>query len=752
MEKIIATSRLSILCRSAFNFFLITVFLNLFFLPFPTWAGLEFVETIQDGQGQIDGLGGATSVTMSPDDKFVYALGASDNAITVLARNPVSGKLVLTQILQENIDGVIGLADPRSVKVSADGKSVYVASWYDSAIAVFSRDPSNGQLSFQQALMNGQKDGQTVVDGLGRAVSVTVSVDGKSVYVAGNFDNAVTIFSRDPSNGRLTFQQALKNSDIGMVDKNLDSHSITVSTDGQSIYVVSSANSAIAMLKRDSGSGKLNSPQVIKNGDNDGQSGVVDGLASPNSVTVSADGKSVYATSWSDNAVAVFSRDLSSGQLAFQQVIKDGDDDGKVNGLVNPDSVTMSADGKSVYVTSYFDSAVAWFLRKEDGRLSFQKAFINGQAGVDGLNTSRSVTVSADGQSVYVASSFNGAVAVFSRDPSSDLTWEQALKDGGNSIVDGLAWANSVTVSADGKSVYVAGYGDAAIAVFLRNPSTGQLTFQQVLKDGDSGVVDGLAGVCSVTISTDGQSVYVASYHDNAVAVFNRDKVTGQLTFQQVIKDGDDGGKVDGLALACSVTVSADGKSVYVTDSFRDNSDNAVAVFSRDPNGQLDFQQVIKNGDITKDGHVVEGLSGGATAHAVTVSPDGNSVYVASYSDNAVVVFARDSSDGRLKFQQVIKNGDQIIKNGDTGIVNELQNALSVTVSVDGKLVYVTSGSGMVVFTRDQSDGRLTSIRQVLKGVSGAYSVATSTDDQSVYVANYNVSAIAEFVRDPDTD
>ena len=42
-----------------------------------------------------------------------------------------------------------------------------------------------------------QKDADNGVDGLGNAIHVTVSSDGKYVYAAGYHDAAVAVFSRD---------------------------------------------------------------------------------------------------------------------------------------------------------------------------------------------------------------------------------------------------------------------------------------------------------------------------------------------------------------------------------------------------------------------------------------------------------------------------------------------------------------------------------------------------------------------------
>jgi 6-phosphogluconolactonase (cycloisomerase 2 family) len=80
-------------------------------------------------------------------------------------------------------------------------------------------------------------------------------------------------------------------------------------------------------------------------------------------------------------------------------------------------------------------------------------------------------------------------------------------------------WAIAVSVSSDGKHVYVAGADDNAVAVFSRDASTGKLMVVEVEKDGVGGV-DGLGGARSVTVSPDGKHVYAAGADDDAVAVF----------------------------------------------------------------------------------------------------------------------------------------------------------------------------------------------------------------------------------------
>ncbi len=76
-----------------------------------------------------------------------------------------------------------------------------------------------------------------------------------------------------------------------------------------------------------------------------------------------------------------------------------------------------------------------------------------------------------------------------------------------------------MTISPNGKRLYVAGSADAAVAVFNRDNNTGMLNFAEMLQDGQGGV-EGLNGATSVTVSPEGKHLYVAGLSDSAVAYF----------------------------------------------------------------------------------------------------------------------------------------------------------------------------------------------------------------------------------------
>ena len=264
--------------------------------------------------------------------------------------------------------------------------------------------------------------------------------------------------------------------------------------------------------------------------------GGVDGLDAAFYVTLSADGKHAYVTGYVDDAVSWYERNASTGALTYGGMLKDGV--GGVDGLDSARGVTLSADGNHAYVTGYVDDAVSWYSRNAStGALTYVGMLKDGVGGVDGLNGAWNVTLSADGNHAYVTGYNDDAVSWYERNASTGaLTYGGMLKDGVDGV-DGLNGANNVTFSPDGNHAYVTGREDDAVSWYERNASTGALSYGGMLKDGVGGV-DGLYGAYGVTLSADGNHAYVTGYNDDAVSWYERNASTGALTYGGMLKDG----------------------------------------------------------------------------------------------------------------------------------------------------------------------------------------------------------------------
>lgn len=336
-------------------------------------------------------------------------------------------------------------------------------------------------------------------------------------------------------------------------------------------------------------------------------------------------------------------------------------------------ALALSPDGATLYGVSPNAHALNAFARGAGGELTLVDVEIDG-TGLDGLRQAQAVAVSPDGAHVYVAARADDAVAVFARDPGTgELTWvESHFNEVGG--VEGIWQAIGVAVSADGNWVLVSGRKSpsqpkGAVALFARDAGTGALTFAHAIFDQFTPGVTGLGNGGTIWPSPDGAHVYVASPTGNAVAILAIDGLAGELDFLGSVADGV--GDVDGIGGAGNVAFDASGSSVYVTGA----TDGALAVFERHPaSGQLDFLEVHVDG--------IAGVDGLAGAAGVAVSPSGDRVFAAGPTDNAVAIFVRDV-DGRLTPIAVARDGIDGL--------DGLAGARSPRTSNDGVHLYVAA-------------------------------------------------------------
>lgn len=640
-----------------------------------TTGRLTFVEVQKEGVGGVDGIEGAMAVEVSPDNRHVYVAGSFEDSVVVFSRNSTTGALTYVTVYNDGIDGVEGISGASAIAFSSDSRHLYVTEYFGDTLAVFDRDAVSGELT----LLEAHEDGVGGIDGLGGAYSVTVSPEGTHLYVSGEFDDAVALFIRDETTGRLTWSQAyfdgvggieglsgasdiaisadgdhlyvtgyfmdtlavfarqsntgvlsfveVHQDDTAGVDGLYGANSVVISTDGDHLYVSGEYDNAVGVFARSSATGQLNFVEMQQDfyEDTEGLYGVVDIAASP-------DGEHLYTAGYYDDSVSVFTRDSDTGRLTFIEALKDGTDG--VDGLRRVSAVAVSPDGAHLYTVGYYDDAVAVFNRENvTGQLTFVAVYKDGTDGADGLNGARAVALSPDGAHVYIAGYTDDAVAVFSRNTiSGALTFRQVLRDNTDGV-DGLDGVRALVVAPDGNHLYAAGYRDDAVAVFSRNPDTGELTFVERQRDNLNGV-DALNGARAVVVTPDNSYLYVVGHWDDGVVAFSRDADTGRLTLVEQQRNGENG--VQGLNGACALSVSPDGAYLYAAGYY----DSAVVAFTRDiATGQLSYEGMRQDG--------VDGVDGISAVSALAVTPDGYHLYGTGSYDNAVAVFSADrDNDG----------------------------------------------------------------------------------------------------------
>src|ERR671923_37344 len=270
------------------------------------------------------------------------------------------------------------LTGPTSVAVSPDGKSVYVASYGSNAVARLNRDTTSGAITQPAGsagcVSNGGSGGCAVGHALSGPASVAVSADGKNVYVASYSSNAAARLNRNTTTGAITQPAGsagcVSNGGSGgcAVGHALSGpNGVAVSADGKSVYIASFVGNAVTRLNRNTTSGAITQPTgsagCISNGGSGGCA-VGHALSGPASVAVSADGKNVYVASYSSDALARLTRNTTSGAITQPAgtagCVSNAGSGGCAVGhaLSGPNGVAVSADGESVHVASFVGNAV----------------------------------------------------------------------------------------------------------------------------------------------------------------------------------------------------------------------------------------------------------------------------------------------------------------------------------------------------------------------------------------------------------
>ena len=250
---------------------------------------------------------------------------------------------------------------------------------------------------------------------------------------------------------------------------------------------------------------------------------------------------------------------------------------GEDTALWGAQDLVTTRDGDWVYVIGRVSDAITT-LRRAPGRLSLRQCLTSRLRTRDctaiqgatpggfgtGLNRPVAVEMTADERFLYVATT--STIVIFQRASGGLLSYEGCLtgdaeftrgcelsptSDEGWGRT-GLSGIRGLTVSRDGRFLYAATSGDAAVTQFARDPEDGSLTFLGCVsgKRGLEGICtlspgatrrggnrSGFQGLKKPVLSPDPaqRSLYVAGTGDSSIVQLRRDPSTGELNFANCV-------------------------------------------------------------------------------------------------------------------------------------------------------------------------------------------------------------------------
>jgi len=265
----------------------------------PKTGRLTQSDVARDGENDVK-LAFPIEAAFSPDSRFVYVLDDETGAIAAFRIS--DSKLVLSSV-DEGKDGCYSGA--RGIAFHPDGKTVFIASDRAGTLVVAERDADTGKTRVIQVI----KDDEGEAHGLGGAMGVVLSPDGRFIYAsAGRFrgDDAVSVFQVG-ADRRLIFVQEFINGSGEFQGFEGGNH-LAISRDGLNVYAAASRSHSIACFRRQPVTGRLTYLETIPDGGAGGELGAT-------ATGVSPDGKFVYVSTEDQKSISVFARDTRSSSI-----------------------------------------------------------------------------------------------------------------------------------------------------------------------------------------------------------------------------------------------------------------------------------------------------------------------------------------------------------------------------------------------------------------------------------------------------
>ncbi len=702
---------------------------------------LSLAQVVNDNASiMIDGV---SSLTLGPEDQHLYAAGTNSAAVAVFARQPDGS---LTHIQTRSSPATPGLTGVVSLALDPLGQQLYAIGRDAESIVVFNRDNDSASGQFGRLLSGtAQRITPAEVPDLVSPRSIVISSDGASAYVAAFGRNALLVFERERETGTLSFATRYVDNDqtIGLAGLS----SLAFNPSGDQLVAGALLDNALTRFDRtgfsrcsvDSGAGN-----VVLTADVAARGRIVIDLAVDTAAGTSGQACPVeldperqcvinqVTASLTQNSVTTdyLASDASFLERAANLVVSKSDSLAEFRGLAQATALAGTAlDGSHLYVAAPGEPGLGvWALEEVvdaptgDYPLRFVEVLVSGQNGVSQLNGISDVLVSPDGRHVYASSALDSALVAFEREPQTGRLSVQAVYSNNNGGVSSLSGPRALAMDASGRHLYAAAGNANAVVVFARQndpdePGFGNLTWQAALQNGTDGVQD-MLDPADLALSPDGRHVYVAASGSDAVVTLRRqtdpdESDFGGLTWIQSRRNliGD----VIGLLGASRVLVAPDGEFVYAAGT----GNSAVVVFDR-----VSSSTAANFGRLSFVGAAIDGSGGfsglAAVSDLVMIGPGGSRLAVSSPVDSSVALLDRDPSTGLLSFADRIRQGDLVDDGSGPVEVDGLGGARALFALPNDTRLYAGSATPGAVTALDVASGQFDYAGAVIQGDGGA--------------------------------
>jgi len=423
---------------------------------------LTFKRCVEDTLGPEDcgresvALNGANDLALSPDGRSLYVPAIFGNSVAHLRVNERLGRLRPDDAgCIDDPAGAdlcprraVGLSGVGSATVSPDGKHVYTTA-AGSRLVILKRTGS-GALRRNECIeddVNGFGVCTKTAPGLLGVSSVVISPDGRFAYGVGSADDAISLFRRNATTGKLRSLGCVEDGPRSLTPDSSGCARTAGGLDGvtdlafgrgnRSLYYAGSLSDTVGRLARRRDNGRLRPRECVAD-ENTGTGGCaieMQGLDGPNSLVLDSTRRYLHVSSGNgfESSIATLKLRGQAGELRPRECLADADSGPpagctrEADGLEVVNGLAMSPDDRFLYGRASIDDSVVTLKRNpRNGRLSDRGCIADDDAPAPGsdcaaeaetLNGGGSILITSNGRWLLTVSQIEDAVSVFRRQP-----------------------------------------------------------------------------------------------------------------------------------------------------------------------------------------------------------------------------------------------------------------------------------------------------------------------------------------------